>query len=146
NLDRLVRASARLPEVARGDVALVLLGTGSETEERALREEVAKVGQRALIRLPGYRQGRDLRAVYAEATALVFPSLCESFGLAGRRGAAGPAGGGGGGVGGPRLGPRGGGGGGPGPKGRAPAAPAADADLIPRRVQEVCERISHSGH
>ena len=31
--------------------------------------------------MPGYRQGRALRAVYAEATALVFPSLCESFGI-----------------------------------------------------------------
>ena len=38
-------------------------------------------GRRALIRMPGYRQGRALRAVYAEATALVFPSLCESFGI-----------------------------------------------------------------
>ncbi len=31
--------------------------------------------------MPGYRQGRALRAVYAGATALVFPSLCESFGI-----------------------------------------------------------------
>jgi alpha-1,3-rhamnosyl/mannosyltransferase len=31
--------------------------------------------------MPGYRQGRILRAAYAEATALVFPSLCESFGI-----------------------------------------------------------------
>ena len=38
-------------------------------------------GPRALIRMPGYRQGHALRAIYAEATALVFPSLCESFGI-----------------------------------------------------------------
>lgn len=31
--------------------------------------------------MPGYRQGKRLRAAYAEATALVFPSLCESFGI-----------------------------------------------------------------
>jgi alpha-1,3-rhamnosyl/mannosyltransferase len=31
--------------------------------------------------MPGYRQGQALRAAYAEATALVFPSLCESFGI-----------------------------------------------------------------
>ena len=31
--------------------------------------------------MPGYRQGEALRAAYAEATALVFPSLCESFGI-----------------------------------------------------------------
>ena len=64
-----------------GDLALVLLGTGTDAEERGLREEAARVGRRALIRLPGYRQGRALRAAYAGATALVFPSLCESFGI-----------------------------------------------------------------
>ena len=31
--------------------------------------------------MPGYRQGKILRAAYAEAVALVFPSLCESFGI-----------------------------------------------------------------
>ena len=46
-----------------------------------LREAAAAAGPRALIRMPGYRQGRALRAAYAEATALVFPSLCESFGI-----------------------------------------------------------------
>lgn len=81
NLDRLVRGVARLPEVASGDLALVLLGVGTEAEERALRESVARVGRRPIIRLPGYRQGRALRAAYAGATALVFSSLCESFGI-----------------------------------------------------------------
>jgi alpha-1,3-rhamnosyl/mannosyltransferase len=82
NLDRLVRAAARLPEVAAGELALVLLGTGTEAEEQALRDEVARAGgRRAVVRLPGYRQGRPLRAAYAGAKALVFPSLCESFGI-----------------------------------------------------------------
>ncbi len=81
NLLRLIRAAARLPEVANGDLALVLLGTGSDRETAAVREAIAAVGRRALIRLPGYRQGPALRAAYAEATALVFPSLCESFGI-----------------------------------------------------------------
>jgi glycosyltransferase involved in cell wall biosynthesis len=81
NLPRLIRAVARLPEVASGALALVLLGEGSEAEERVVRTAVATVGRRALIRMPGYRQGRPLRAAYAESTALVFPSLCESFGI-----------------------------------------------------------------
>ena len=81
NLVRLVRAAARLPEVAAGDLALVLLGAGSEAEARGLREAVEAAGPRAVIRLPGYRQGRALRAAYAEATALAFPSTCESFGI-----------------------------------------------------------------
>jgi alpha-1,3-rhamnosyl/mannosyltransferase len=81
NLVRLVHVVARLPEVARGELALVLLGEGSEKQTRAIREAVAKAGGSSVIRLPGYRQGSALRAVYAEATALVFPSLCESFGI-----------------------------------------------------------------
>jgi alpha-1,3-rhamnosyl/mannosyltransferase len=81
NLVRLIRAAAALPEVAAGDLALVLLGTGAEDEARPLREAIAAVGGKVLIRMPGYRQGKILRAAYAEATALVFPSLCESFGI-----------------------------------------------------------------
>jgi glycosyltransferase involved in cell wall biosynthesis len=81
NLLRLIKAAAALPEVASGDLALVLLGTGAEDEARPLREAIAAVGRRALIRMPGYRQGKVLRAAYAESTALVFPSLCESFGI-----------------------------------------------------------------
>src|SRR3954471_18373293 len=81
NLTRLVRAAARLPEVANGALALVLLGTGSDDQVPPLRAAIAAAGPRALIRMPGYRQGRALRAAYAEATALAFPSTCESFGI-----------------------------------------------------------------
>jgi alpha-1,3-rhamnosyl/mannosyltransferase len=81
NLVRLVRAVAALPEVAGGELGLVILGTGAEDEARPLREAVAAVGRKAIIRMPGYRQGKILRAAYAEAVALVFPSLCESFGI-----------------------------------------------------------------
>ncbi len=81
NLVRLIQAAAALPEVASGDLALVLLGTGAEDEARPLREAIAAVGRKAIIRMPGYRQGKVLRAAYAGAAALVFPSLCESFGI-----------------------------------------------------------------
>jgi alpha-1,3-rhamnosyl/mannosyltransferase len=81
NLIRLVRAASRLPEVASGELGLVFLGTGDEPEVRGLRSAIAEVGPRASIRMPGYRQGEALRATYAEAEALVFPSLCESFGI-----------------------------------------------------------------
>ncbi|MGP0065643.1 MAG: glycosyltransferase family 4 protein [Isosphaeraceae bacterium] len=80
NLVRLIKAAARLPEVSRGDLALVLIGTG-DVDDRPLRAAVVEAGRHAIIRMPGYRQGRALRAAYAEATALVFPSLCESFGI-----------------------------------------------------------------
>jgi alpha-1,3-rhamnosyl/mannosyltransferase len=81
NLARLVRAAARLPEVARGELAVILLGAGSDDELAAFHPMIAAAGSRALIRTPGYRQGRALRAAYAGATALVFPSTCESFGI-----------------------------------------------------------------
>jgi alpha-1,3-rhamnosyl/mannosyltransferase len=81
NLSRLIRASARLREVERGEVALVLLGAGNESEARALRAAASDAGPRVVVRMPGYRHGRALRAIYAEAAALVFPSLCESFGI-----------------------------------------------------------------
>jgi alpha-1,3-rhamnosyl/mannosyltransferase len=81
NLTRLVRAAARLPAVARGELALVLLGAGSEEQLSAMSAAIAAAGRHALIRTPGYRQGRALRAAYAGATALVFPSTCESFGI-----------------------------------------------------------------
>jgi glycosyltransferase involved in cell wall biosynthesis len=81
NLVRLIKAAAQLPEVSRGDLALVLIGTGDEEEIRSLRSAAGEAGRNAIIQMPGYRQGRALRAAYAEATALVFPSLCESFGI-----------------------------------------------------------------
>jgi glycosyltransferase involved in cell wall biosynthesis len=81
NLLRLVKAAARLREVVSGELALVLIGVGAPEDVIQLREAAAAAGPRAVIRMPGYRQGNALRAAYAEAAALVFPSLCESFGI-----------------------------------------------------------------
>ncbi len=81
NLLRLVRAAARITEIASGELGLVLIGAGAPEEANSLRDAAAAAGRRALICMPGYRQGNALRAAYAEATALVFPSLCESFGI-----------------------------------------------------------------
>jgi glycosyltransferase involved in cell wall biosynthesis len=81
NLVRLVRAAGRLREVAEGELGLVLLGAGDEAEAAPIRLAIEEVGRKAVIKLPGYRQGRALMAAYAESTALVFPSTCESFGI-----------------------------------------------------------------
>ena len=81
NLVRLVRAAGRLREVADGQLGLVLLGAGDEAEAAPIRQAIEEVGRKAVIKLPGYRQGRALMAAYAESTALVFPSTCESFGI-----------------------------------------------------------------
>ena len=67
--------------VGNGTLALVLIGSGDADQTRLLRDAAASLGPQAVIIFPGYLQGPDLRAAYAEATALVFPSLCESFGI-----------------------------------------------------------------
>lgn len=81
NLDRLVEAVARLSEAAVGDLALVLVGDGSPDQRSRLDAAIAAASPRLRVVRPGYREGAALRALYAEATALVFPSLCESFGI-----------------------------------------------------------------
>ena len=81
NLGMLIRAALKLPEVARGELGLVLIGDGADSERERLLDEASKGGAKSVVRFPGYRQEKELRAVYAEAAALVFPSLCESFGI-----------------------------------------------------------------
>jgi len=81
NLPRLVRAAARLGEVASGDLAIVLVGEGAADQARPIHETIAQAGPKARVLTPGYRQGPTLRALYAQATALVFASTCESFGI-----------------------------------------------------------------
>ena len=82
NLDRLIRASVRIPGVTTGELALVIIGEGAEDEIDRLTAAIRDLNApKARIVLTGYVQGPILRAAYAEATALVFPSLCESFGI-----------------------------------------------------------------
>ena len=82
NLESLIRAAAMVPEVARGEMALVLIGEGSEDQTRRLQQTIeALKNPKVQIQIAGYVQGVTLRAAYASAAALVFPSLCESFGI-----------------------------------------------------------------
>lgn len=82
NLEALIHAAGRLPQVAAGEMAVVLVGEGSEEETRRLTEVIRSLkSPRVKIHLPGYLQGEALRAAYAEASALVFTSQCESFGI-----------------------------------------------------------------
>jgi alpha-1,3-rhamnosyl/mannosyltransferase len=78
NLARLVSAAGLVPEIARGEMAVVLVGAGDPEQTAALRA-VAAPGLRLVM--PGYLEGGPLRAAYAEARALVFASTCESFGI-----------------------------------------------------------------
>ena len=82
NLAALVRAASKVPEVAAGELALVLVGEGSFEEISRIRATIRECNQPKMqVQITDYMQGHDLRATYAEATALVFPSLCESFGI-----------------------------------------------------------------
>ena len=54
---------------------------GFERRDAGRAEAAARLESKATVCFPGYRQGERLRAIYDEATALVFPSLCESFGI-----------------------------------------------------------------
>ena len=81
NLPRLIRAAGLLPEVAEGDLAVVLIGEGAPDQAASIRAAIAESSPRAAILTPGYRQGPTLRGLYAEASALIVPSTCESFGI-----------------------------------------------------------------
>jgi glycosyltransferase involved in cell wall biosynthesis len=80
NLARLVRAFARLPESARGSHQLVLAGS-LDAFTASLRDEARALALDERVRFPGFVAEADLAALYGGATALVFPSLLEGFGV-----------------------------------------------------------------
>ncbi len=74
-----VRAIARMQQSASAP-QLVLAGNEGPLS-RALRREAARLGVADRVRFLGYVGDADLAALYTGATALVFPSLYEGFGL-----------------------------------------------------------------
>ncbi len=79
NLPRLLDAFARL-RMRVPDVSLVLAGP-VEAPSPALEPELEARGLRGVVRAAGYVKPEDLAALYSGATALVYPSLYEGFGL-----------------------------------------------------------------
>ncbi len=77
NLGRLIEAFARLP---KKDHQLVIVGNrwyrGGDAEERA-----RSLGLNGRVKFLGYVPREDLPEVFNGATALVYPSLLEGFGL-----------------------------------------------------------------
>jgi len=61
-------------------IPLVLIGPGGEDTE-AIRLRAEKLGLGHWIIMAGYLDEEDVRHAYRLATAFVFPSLCEGFGL-----------------------------------------------------------------
>ncbi len=66
------------------DMALVLAGRLPARDTRVLQDPrplIAELGLEPCVRLPGYVSEEEKGALYAMATALVFPGLYEGFGL-----------------------------------------------------------------
>jgi glycosyltransferase involved in cell wall biosynthesis len=80
NLARLVEAFAQAACSTARDHALVLAGKSS-LGETALQATVARLGLSRRVLLLGYVPAADLPALYGAATAFLFPSLAEGFGI-----------------------------------------------------------------
>jgi glycosyltransferase involved in cell wall biosynthesis len=78
NLPRLLDAHARLDAARR---PLLVIPGYSTPHEAELIEQARSLGTLDAVRFPGWVDGADLEALYAGATAFVFPSLYEGFGL-----------------------------------------------------------------
>ncbi|MBN1939306.1 MAG: glycosyltransferase family 4 protein [Candidatus Aminicenantes bacterium] len=72
--------SLAIIRAGRGPIPLVLAGRSGGDGETVART-VERFGLQADVRRPGYLSDLEIRALYRSASALVFPSLAEGFGL-----------------------------------------------------------------
>ncbi|MHB8054146.1 MAG: glycosyltransferase family 4 protein [Candidatus Aminicenantales bacterium] len=79
NVPALIEALAIIHE-KRGPIPLVLVGRSGGDEENVERV-IGRRGLQPWVRRPGYLSDIEIRALYNTATALVFPSYAEGFGL-----------------------------------------------------------------
>ena len=80
NVEGLLASFAKLPEELRRSTQLVLAGVRN-AKESGLEAKAKQLGLAEQVRFPGYVSDADLVKLYQGATALVFPSLFEGFGL-----------------------------------------------------------------
>src|SRR5262249_13108037 len=80
NLSRVLRAFARLSATGEGSLGLALAGAAG-VGSPDLRRQVDELGSAERVRWLGYVAQGDVPGLYAGATAFVFPSLYEGFGL-----------------------------------------------------------------
>ncbi|HYR76209.1 MAG TPA: glycosyltransferase family 1 protein [Pyrinomonadaceae bacterium] len=86
NMDRALEAFARLQKRYVGDQNIsatqlfIVCGLDDEAKSRMLRR-VDRLGLTGKVRLTGFIDNDDLRALYQRARCLFFPSLYEGFGL-----------------------------------------------------------------
>jgi glycosyltransferase involved in cell wall biosynthesis len=80
NLERALEAHAKLPAAMRADVPLVVVGrAGWGCEGLVARLTDRNLG--GMVRWLQYLPDYEVRCLMQTATALIFPSLCEGFGL-----------------------------------------------------------------
>jgi glycosyltransferase involved in cell wall biosynthesis len=82
NLSHLIRCFIRLiTENPTIDINLVLVGTNryKRTELESISQDILQFQNRVIF--TGYVQDEDLSILYSDATAFIFPSLYEGFGL-----------------------------------------------------------------
>lgn len=79
NLRRLVQAFARVADRVPHDLVVIGRVEGFLTGDSGVVEEGARLGDR--VRFTGFLEDRSVRGYLAHASALVFPSLYEGFGL-----------------------------------------------------------------
>jgi len=80
NVVALVRAQGAL-RAAGDDRARLVIAGAAGWKNAEVRQEVERLGLAELVTFVGYVDARDLPALYGAATAFVFPSLFEGFGL-----------------------------------------------------------------
>jgi alpha-1,3-rhamnosyl/mannosyltransferase len=80
NVGRLIEAYRALPKGIRDEVPLIVVGrAGWQCQD--VVDALNRPGDARSVRWLDYLPDDDLLAVIKQATALVFPSLCEGFGL-----------------------------------------------------------------
>lgn len=79
NLLRLIKALAKIHKEYK-PISLVLVGRRGQEYEQ-LSDEIKHQSLESWVRMLGYVPESDLKYLYRLASLLVFPSLCEGFGL-----------------------------------------------------------------
>ncbi len=80
NIVTLVQAVAQIRELGIGPVQLVIVGQ-LDARYQEVEADAARLGLEEDVLITGHVSDVDLASLYAEATAFVFPSLYEGFGM-----------------------------------------------------------------
>lgn len=81
NVAGVVRAFAEFCRQERGDHELLVAGKGGGTYQQTLIALAHELGVEQQVRFLGYVTNEELAYLYTKATALVFPSFIEGFGM-----------------------------------------------------------------